>query len=108
MSVFPCERYKPLAATVGNVAKFLRTCPHTSYTRQPSDRLTRILTPGVINCNCVGFLLFTSFSSCVVFFLHQVPPRVLRAHVKNPSPLILPVTISISPMASDNSDPSMA
>src|SRR4051812_4194231 len=89
---FPCKRYKLLAATVGNMAKFPCTRPHTSSTCRPFDHFARILTPGVINYNCGGFLLFTSFFPYAFVFLQRAPPRALHAHAKNPSIPIFPVT----------------
>src|SRR3954468_10767886 len=52
--IFPRERYEPLAATVGDVAKFPHMFTNTLSTQQPSDQAARILTLEMINSNCGG------------------------------------------------------
>src|SRR3954468_23323594 len=84
--IFPREQYEPLAATVGDVAKFLRTLANTSSTRQPSDQAAQILTLEMINSNrgeisSFYLILLASSSSS-----SRVPPRAFRENSrKNPS-----------------------
>src|SRR3954465_1189263 len=85
--IFPRERYEPLAATVGDVAKFPRTFANTLSTRQPSDQAARILTPRMINSNrgeiSTFYLILLASSSSS----SRASPRALREKPrKNPSP----------------------
>src|SRR3954466_15704883 len=84
--IFPHERYEPLAATAGDVAKFPCTFANTSSTWQPSDQAARILTPRMINSNrreiSTFYLILLASSSSS----SRVSPRALREKPRvNPS-----------------------
>src|SRR4051812_31710254 len=96
--IFPRERYEPLEATVGDVAKFPRMVANTSFTRQPSDQAARILTLGMINSNrgeisTFYLILLASSSSLVACLLELSTPN----SQKNPSRQFAPVAPSLTP-----------
>src|SRR4051812_34392953 len=96
--IFPRERYEPLAATVGDVAKFPRTFANTSSTRQPSDQAARIMMLEMINSNRGGIstfylILLASYSSSSACPLELSTPNSR----KNPSLQSTPVTHNLTP-----------